>query len=550
MSPDGISQPIEASSQADSKSSTATMVPDGSSMTADSLTAVARDPNARIEITPEIRKRVTASRELLDKFVDSGRIIYGVTTSVGGFVNWLVPPSMAEEVQNNILRCVQSNVGPCLDDEYVRASMLSRINSLGRGASAITLDNLEKYIAMYNQGVLPCIPEKGSLGTSGDLAPLACIALVGTGQWRAKFDGEILPGAEALERAGIEPMKLSYKEGLALINGTSAMAGMAACLVSDTKRLVKAYTLATCMSLEVLKGKIMPFHPAAHVQKPHPGQIRIADCIYTTLADSTMIVQDDEVEKWLRKMASDQPRGLDEQIEDAYSIRATPQIMGPVVDTLLSVQQTVEIELNSSNDNPLVVVAEGDAVHNANFHGQYIANAMDQLAIVLVNMCNLSDRRNNRLLNPALNGDLPPFLTRENPGMRQGMMGGQFMATSLTAEIRQMCTPLSIQTLPSTGDFQDHVSFGLVAARRTRDILKNCYNILAFELICACQAADIRGVEQLSSATKALHGMVREKVPYFDFDDPMTDHAEAVAEMFESGAFLEALPKDTEAYDW
>jgi histidine ammonia-lyase len=345
-------------------------------------------------------------------------------------------------------------------------------------------------------------------------------------------------------------MKLSYKEGLALINGTSAMAGMAACLVGDAKRLIKAYTLATCMSLEVLKGKIMPFHPAAHVQKPHPGQVRTADCIYTTLADSTMIVQDDEVERWLRKMASDEPRGLDEQIEDAYSIRATPQIMGPVVDTTLAVQKTVETELNSSNDNPLIVVAEGDAVHNANFHGQYIANAMDQLAIVLVNMCNLSDRRNDRLLDPAHNGDLPPFLCRENPGMRQGLMGGQFMATSLTAEIRQMCTPMSIQTLPSTGDFQDHVSFGLVAARRTRDILRNSYYILAFELICACQAADIRGVEQLSSATKALHGMVRQKVPYLDHDEPMTDHIEAVAALFESGVLLEALPKETDAYDW
>ncbi len=550
MSPDGASPTIEAPRTAASESDARIMVPDGTSLTVDSLTAVARDPEIRIEITPEIRERVTASRELLDKFVDSGRIIYGVTTSVGGFVNWLVPPSMAEQVQNNILRCVQSNVGRYLDDDYVRSAMLARINSLGRGVSAISLDNLEKYIEMYNRGILPCIPEKGSLGTSGDLGPLACIALVGTGQWRAKYEGEILPGAEALERAGIEPMKLSYKEGLALINGTSAMAGLAACLVSDTKRLVKAYTLATCMSLEVLKGKIMPFHPAAHVQKPHPGQIRVADCIYSTLADSTMIVQDAEVEKWLRKMASDEPRGLDEQIEDAYSIRATPQIMGPVVDTLLFVQQTVETELNSSNDNPLIVVAEGDAVHNANFHGQYIANAMDQLAIVLVNMCNLSDRRNDRLLDPAHNGDLPPFLCRENPGMRQGLMGGQFMATSLTAEIRQMCTPMSIQTLPSTGDFQDHVSFGLVAARRTRDILKNCYNILAFELICACQAADIRGVEQLSSATKALHGLVREKVPYLDHDEPMTDHIEAVAALFESGAFLEALPKDVDAYDW
>ncbi|MFQ6004206.1 MAG: histidine ammonia-lyase [Woeseia sp.] len=527
-----------------------TIIPDGASLTVDSLFNAAHDPAIRIELTPEIRERVIASRKLLDEFVDSGRVIYGVTTSVGGFVNWLVPPSRAEETQNNIMRSVQSNCGPCLDDHYVRAAMLARINSLGRGYSAISMENLDKFVAMYNRGVLPCIPERGSLGASGDLGPLACIGLVGTGQWRAKYDGEIMPGAEALKKAGIEPMRLSYKEGLALINGTSVMTAMAACLVAESKSLIKAHMLATCMSLEVQKGKIMPFHPAAHRQKPHAGQGRIAECIYKTLADSKMIVQDAEMEQWLRKLASEEPCSLDEQIEDAYSIRATPQVMGPVVDTTLFVQQTVETEINSSNDNPLVVVEDGDAVHNANFHGQYIANAMDQLAIVLVNMCNLSDRRNNRLLHPQLNGNLPPFLVKEDAGVRMGLMGGQFLATSLTAEIRQMCMPMSIQTLPSTGDFQDHVSFGLVAARRTRDILDNARHILAYELICACQAADLRGIDQLSSATRKLYDMVRETVPYLDHDEPLTDHIETVAARFASGEFLEAVPQEVEAYSW
>ena len=534
---------------ATARPATPAIIPDGESLTVDLILNIARDPSLRIELTPEIRQRVIASRQLLDEFVDSGRIIYGVTTSVGGFVNWLVPPAHAEETQNNIMRSVQSNCGPHLADHYVRAAMLARINSLGRGYSAISIENLDKYVAMYNCGVLPCIPEKGSLGTSGDLGPLACIGLVGTGQWRAKFDGEIMPGAEALKRAGLEPMKLSYKEGLALINGTSVMTAIAACLVAESKNLVKAYTLATCLSLEVHKGKIMPFHPAAHRQKPHPGQVRTADCIYRTLADSEMIVQDAEVEQWLAKLATDEPKGLDEQIEDVYSIRATPQILGPVVDTINFVQQTVEIEVNSSNDNPLIVVEDGEAVHNANFHGQYISNAMDQLAIVLVNMCNLSDRRNNRLLHPKLNGDLPPFLVKENPGVRMVLMGGQFLATSLTAEIRQMCMPMSIQSLPSTGDFQDHVSFGLVAARRTRDILDNARHILAFELICACQAADIRGLDQLSSATRKLHGMVRKSVPYLDHDEPLTDHIESVAAMLASGELLQALPREVDAYN-
>ncbi len=328
------------------------------------------------------------------------------------------------------------------------------------------------------------------------------------------------------------------------------MTAIAACLVAESKDLIKAYTLATCMSLEVHKAKIMPFHPAAHRQKPHRGQSLIADAIYRTLADSKMIVQDAEAEKWLRNFATDKPAGLDEQIEDVYSIRATPQIMGPVVDTTRFVQQTVETEINSSNDNPLVVVEENDAVHNANFHGQYISNAMDQLAIVLVNMCNLSDRRNSRLLHPKLNGSLPPFLTKENAGVRMGMMGGQFLSTSLTAEIRQMCTPMSIQTLPSTGDFQDHVSFGLVAARRTRDILDNARHILAYELICACQAADIRGPDELSSATRKLYSMVRQHVPYFDHDEPMTDYIESIAACFASGEFLLAVPGNVDSYGW
>lgn len=527
-----------------------TIIPDGVSLTVDEISEIARNPSIKVVLTPEIQKRVAASRKLLDKFVESGRVIYGVTTSVGGFVNWLVPPSHAEESQNNIMRSVQSNCGRHLDDHYVRAAMLARINSLARGYSAISLDNLEKYVAMYNRGVLPCIPEKGSLGTSGDLGPLACIGLVGTGQWRAKFDDVVIPGAEALKKAGIEPMKLGYKEGLALINGTSVMTAVAACLVAESKGLIKAHTLATCMSLEVHKAKLMPFHPSAHRQKPHPGQVRIAECAYETLADSKMIVQDAEIEKWLRNLATDKPCGLDEQIEDAYSIRAMPQVMGPVIDTTLFVQQTVETEINSSNDNPLIDVEEGEAVHNANFHGQYIANAMDQLAIVLVNMCNLSDRRNNRLLHPDLNGNLPPFLVKENAGVRLGLMGGQFLATSLTAEIRQMCMPMSIQSLPSTGDFQDHVSFGLVAARRTRDILDNARHILAFELICTCQAADLRGVDLLSSATRKLYDMVREHVPYLDHDEPLTDYVEKIAAMYASGEFLDAVPQRVEAYNW
>ncbi|MBC8258092.1 MAG: aromatic amino acid lyase [SAR324 cluster bacterium] len=527
------------------------MILDGKTVSVESIAEMARNPEMKVEISPEIEARVKASRKLLNEFVDSGRVIYGVTTGVGGFVNWLVPPEYQERLQNNMLRSVASNVGPLLEDDFVRATMLARINSLGRGASAIAFENYEKYVAMYNAGILPCIPEKGSLGASGDLGPLAFVGMVGTGYWRAKYQGKIIPAADALKKAGIEPMRLGCKEGLALMNGTSAMVGVGSCLISDAKKLIKSNLLISALSIEALRGKVMPFHPAPHENKPHPGQIKAAAALFATLADSKMAVQDEEVEEWLKKIGTGKPQGLDQQIEDAYSIRATPQILGPVIDTTKFVEQTVEIELNSTNDNPLILVDYQEAFHNANFHGQYMANGMDQMSIVLTTLCNLSDRRTDRMLDPANSAGLPAFLCKEDPGMRLGLMGGQFSSTSIMAELRSLCVPLSIQTLPTTGDFQDHVSMGLIAARRTRDIMRNAYYILAFEVICACQGADQRsGPDDLSSSTRGVYEQVRELVPYLDYDMPFTDPIESVAEMIQSGALLNCLPEDTGGFDW
>ena len=525
------------------------MILDGASMTIDQVAQAARNPEIKVEISPEIEDRVKASRALLEGFVESGRVIYGVTTAVGGFVNWLIPDHLIEKLQSNILRGVTSNVGPDLEDEFVRASMLARLNSLGRGASGLTFENYRKYVDMYNAGILPCIPEKGSLGASGDLGPLAYIALVGTGYWRAKYQGEIMSGGEALKRAGLEPMTLSYKEGLALINGTSAMVGVGIPVTVDAKQLIKSDVLVSCLSCETLRGKIMPFHEAVHENKPHPGQVRIAKCMWETLVDSGMIVQDDEMEQWLHGLRGDEPKGMDEQIEDAYSIRATPQVLGPVLDTTLFVDRTIQIELNSTNDNPLILPARGDAFHNANFHGQYMSNAMDQLSIVLTTMCNLSDRRTDRFLDPYHSSGLPPFLCKEDPGLRHGLMGGQYVAASLCAENRSLCTPVSIQTLTTTGDFQDHVSMGLVAARRARDILRNTYYILGFELICGAQAADQRGIDGLGPVTRKVYEMVREIVPYLDHDETLTDYIEAAADLLRDGRLLEALP-DGHSFDW
>jgi len=516
---------------------------DGENLTVDEL-AEAAYRNAPVEIFPEQAARVKASRDLLDGFVASGRIIYGVTTAVGGFVNWLIPEDRAEELQNNILRGVATNIGANLDDVFVRAAMLCRINSLGRGVSAISPENFEKYVAVYNAGIVPCVPEQGSLGASGDLGPLAHIALVVTGAWRARYRGEVVPGAEALRRAGLEPARLSYKEGLAMINGTSMMVGVAAPVLYNAKRLLKQSALIAALSLEALRGKIMPYHPAVHRNKPHPGQVRVADTIWTTLADSRLVVHDEEVDAWLSSMRNGQPQGMDQQIEDAYSLRAGAQILGPSVDALWQADRTLQIEINSTNDNPLVIVEEGNAFHNAHFHGQYVSQAMDHVCIALTTACNLHDRRIDRYLDPFHNNGLPPFLCRENPGIRHGLMGSQYCAASTTAEMRSLCHPVSIQTLTTTGDFQDHVSMGLVAARRARDMLRISYAVPAVELICACQAIDQRegGAARLSTVTRGIYERVRAVVPYLDHDESLTDHIEAAADLLRQGRLLEALP--------
>jgi histidine ammonia-lyase len=490
-------------------------------------TAVSADP---VAIDDTVRARVQASRQTLEKFVAEERVIYGVNTSMGGFVNYLVPVSMARQLQENLLNAVATNVGEHLDDTTVRAIMTSRIVSLSRGNSAISLANLEKLIAVRNSGVVPCVPEKGSLGTSGDLGPLAAIALVCIGQWKARLNGEVLPGAEALRRVGIEPMELSFKEGLALINGTSGMVGMGSLNIARARRLLQSYLLISALSVEALAGKTKPFDPRVHALKPHKGQQAVARFLWETLADSTLAVDELDTEHLLSGEMGSTAKAGSQSIEDAYSIRCTPQILGPVVDSLASIEQVVEDELNSSNDNPLVDPDESEVFHNGHFHGQYVAMAMDHLAIALTTLMNLSNRRIDRYLDKSNSEGLPAFLCQENPGLRLGLMGGQFMTASLTAETRAKAMPMSIQSLTSTADFQDIVSFGFVAARRAREVLDNVAYVVAFELLCACQAVDIRGTDGLSPATRRLYEQTRELVPYLDHDVTITDYVEALAQ--------------------
>jgi histidine ammonia-lyase len=485
-------------------------------------------PGQTITITPETIERVRVARSKLDTFVDQDRVIYGVNTGLGGFVAMLVPIDKARILQDNLLNAVATNVGEYLNDQTTRAIVLARIKSLARGNSGISVQNFEKLVAIFNKGVIPCIPEKGSLGTSGDLGPLAAMALVGIGQWKARLNGEVMPAARALKLAGIEPMQLSYKEGLALINGTSGMVAFGAIVLTQAMQLLDDYIGISALSMEGLGAKTKPFDPRVHRLKPHRGQQQIAEALWARLYDSDLAVDEKDVERVLAQQMSRQTQRGEQPIEDAYSLRCTPQVLGPVLDSMETIKTTIENELNSSNDNPLLIPEEDEIFHNGHFHGQYIAMAMDHLVIDLITICNLSDRRIDRFLTESNSNGLPAFLCREDPGLRLGLMGGQFMATSLTAENRALSTPMSIQSLPSTAGFQDVVSLGFVGARRAREVLKNTRYVVAFELICACQAVDIRGIDGLSCSGRALYERTRRIIPYLSYDITLSDYFEKI----------------------
>jgi histidine ammonia-lyase len=518
---------------------------DGHSLSTKDVVCAAENTNIEVVISSDTAQKIQASHQLLLRFVKEKRIIYGVNNSLGGFVNWLVPLDSAQELQENLISAVATNVGPYLEDHIVRATMLARLNALARGYSAISLENFNKLLSIYNAEIIPCIPSKGSLGASGDLGPLAAIALVATGKWKAKYNGKILSGKEALELAGISPMKLSYKEGLSLVNGTSAMVGMASILIEKAITLVKSYDVISCLTFEGLRVKKKPFNPIVHRQKPHAGQLQTAENFWALLSDSKMIIDEDKVEQHLQSVAKETPQSTNTPIEDAYSIRCSPHILGPIKDSLKWIQSTITNELNSSNDNPLIFCENNDVFHNGHFHGQYISMAMDYLSICLTTLANLSDRRIDRFMDKNNSNGLPSFLCAEKQGLRLGLMGGQFMATSLTAENRSLCNPVSIQSLPSTGDFQDIVSLGLIAARRAKEIYDNASYVVAFELLCGAQAAEIRGVDLLSKAGRSAFDKVREIVPYLSSDQCLTDYLENLSSQIKTGDFLKKIEQQT-----
>lgn len=523
-----------------------TLVLDGYTLTLEELVAAGNNLSIRIEIDDKNWPKIRDCRKLVETWANEERCIYGVNTSCGGLVDHLLPKERDNDFQKNLVRSITTQVGKPFEDTLVRTFMIARANSLCRGYSGIKEKNLKIYLDMINTHVFPVIPRKGSLGTSGDLGPLGCIASVAFGEWKAKFNGEVMPGKLAMEKAGVELMYLNAKEGLSLINGTSAMVGLASTVITEATNTLKNSDIIAAFAIETLMGRINPFDVRVHEQKYHPGQYATAINLTKLLTGSKLAIDEQELSLELQAVLK-KHEGItvaDIPVEDAYSIRCTPQFVGPTKEAVAHAHEVLLRELNSSNDNPLIFTEFDTFIHNGHFHGQPISFVMDCLAISMVNLGVVSDRRVDRFMKSTNSTGLPPYLCKEDTGVRMGLMGGQFMTTSLVAENRTLAVPASIQSISSTGDFQDIVSFGLIAARKARKVVENTNHILSFELMCAAQAADLRGPEKLGPAGKIMHKLVRETLPYLDYDKVYIDDMEALKARIESGEFVDAIEKE------
>ncbi len=479
--------------------------------------------NRRVALSGEARSAIAASEAVVAHVVEASTPVYGITTGFGKFADRVIPPDAVRELQRNLLRSHAVGVGPPAPAEVVRAMLLLRINALASGASGIRLSVVETLIAMLNAGVIPFVPEKGSVGASGDLAPLAHLALVLIGEGEAGTGGNLTPGAQAMRAAGLKPIDLGPKEGLALINGTQLMTGIGALVSHDAANLVRCADIIGAMSLESVRGTSQAFDHRIQDLRPHPGQIRSAANLRRLTNGS-------------RLMASH--RHDRHKVQDPYSLRCMPQVHGACRDALTYAAGVVEIEMNSATDNPLVFAETGEVISGGNFHGEPVAIAMDTSAIAIAEIAGISERRTEAMLDPAFS-ELPPFLTR-HAGVDSGYMVSQYTAAALVSENKVLCHPASVDSIPTSANQEDHVSMGVTAARKCRDVLDNAEVVLAIELLCAAEGLDFRRPLTAGPAVEAAHALVRSQVAHLDDDRPMYRDIELTAALIHSGAVVRA----------
>jgi histidine ammonia-lyase len=481
--------------------------------------------DAPADLDESSRDKMRAARDLVERAAHGAREhTYGVNTGFGRFVSRSIPEELTEELQLRLLRSHACGVGDPYPTEVIRAAMLLRANALAKGTSGARVETVELLIALLNHGVIPFVPSRGSVGASGDLAPLAHLALPLVGEGRAWFGGALLDGGEALAAAGLEPIRPAAKEGLSLVNGTQFMAAFGALGLVRARRLCRAADLGCALSLEALQGSRTSFIPQIHALRPLRGQADSAANVLRLLAHSAI----NEAHRWCDK------------VQDAYSLRCAPQVHGAARDLLGYADSTVSIELNAATDNPLVLVDDELLVSNGNFHGQPLAFALDALAMAVSELANISERRLERLVNPNLSDGLPAFLTTDG-GLNSGFMIPQYVAASLVSENKSLCHPASVDSIPTSAGQEDHVSMGNAAALKAWQVLANAERALAIELLAGAQAVEFLAPLQPGTGVAATRTHVRTLSPRLDDDRPLGPDIEAVAASIRDGSLIAAV---------
>lgn len=494
---------------------------DGTNLTLPLVGSVACD-GAKVHLDDRVRPKIAAARELVERTVQADDRIYGVTTGFGRLKNTRIAPSDAIELQLNLVRSHAAGVGAPLPVDAVRAGMLLRAHSLARGNSGVRVELIELLLEMLNRGVVPVIPSQGSVGSSGDLAPLAHMSLVIVGEGEAWHDGKRLPGHQALARAGLRPLPLSYKEGLSLINGTQVMAGIGVLTVLRAVALCKAADIAGAMSLEAFLGSVAACEERLNALRPHTGQLHVASNI-RRLLDGSDVVKSHE--------------GCD-RVQDPYSFRCIPVVHGAVRDTVRFIHNTLHVEINSVTDNPIAFPTDGDFVGGGNFHGEPVALAMDYLAIALTELGSIAERRCDKLTEGR--EGLPPFLSSRH-GLCNGFMLAQYTAAALVSECKVLAHPASADSIPTSAGQEDHNSMGTIAARKAADVLDNIENVIAIELLEAAQALDFRAPLQFGAGTAIAHRLLRRHVRHLDADRELAPDIAKARQLIRSGELVGAV---------
>jgi histidine ammonia-lyase len=492
---------------------------DGNSLTIAAVHAVAVG-RERVELADAARERMGRTRAVVEKAARSGEVVYGVTTGFGKLADVAIEPAKLEELQVNLVRSHVSGVGPLLPEREVRAMMLLRANVLAKGYSGARADLADLLCGMLGAGLYPPVPEQGSAGASGDLAPLAHLALAMIGEGTLFADGREIAAADALRGAGLAPLRLQSKEGITLINGTQAHTAVAALLVHDALQLWETAHVAGAMSLDALLGTPVAFDRRIHDARGQEGQLESAALLRDLLEGSEI---------------RESHREGDPRVQDAYALRCMPQVHGPARDALRWIEGIVTRELNAATDNPLVF-ENGELLSGGNFHGQSVAMALDFLAVALTNLATISERRIDRLVHPDMNQGLPPFLT-ENAGLHSGMMMAQVTAASVASECKVLSHPASVDTIPTDGGKEDVVPMAMGAAWKARRVAQNLTHVLAIELMASAQGLDFRAPLQTGTKLRRAHAAVRELVPHLGDDRALSGDIAALAAAISTGRF-------------